>query len=124
MAYPRGVCVRTLLRFSGLLFGLALVPPVAVALREAVPSHTRNPLVRGVCRLLELGLDVLVVSALSLAMSLILVSKHAAGLSQQQQPPHGIDAWPACLPTLLRAVGAARLPSSRCQPTTCCCRTS
>ena len=65
---------RTLIKFSSLLAGLAFLPPLMVALRESLPSHGRNPLIRGLSRLFELALDVVSVSALALLASVLLTA--------------------------------------------------
>ncbi len=69
-----GLVSSTLLRFSGLLAGLAFLPPLAVALRESLPSHTRNPLVRGVASVLQMAMDVLSVGSLALLGSILLTA--------------------------------------------------
>lgn len=69
-----GLVSQTLIRFASLLAGLAFVPPLVVALRESLPSHARNPLVRGLAHLFELALDVVVVAALSLLASVLLTA--------------------------------------------------
>lgn len=67
-----GLVSSTLLRFSGLLAGLAFLPPLAVALRESLPSHARNPFVRAVAGVFEMALDVVSVGAIALLGSMLL----------------------------------------------------
>jgi len=69
-----GVVSETLMKFASLLAGLAFVPPLVVALRESLPSHARNPLVRGFSCLFELALDTVAVGALSLLASVLLTA--------------------------------------------------
>lgn len=69
-----GLVSETLMKFASLLAGLAFVPPLVVALRESLPSHARNPLVRAFSRLFELALDVVAVGALSLLASVLLTA--------------------------------------------------
>lgn len=69
-----GLVSRTLLRFSALLGALAFIPPLAVAIRETIPSHARNPFVGAVSRVLELALDTVSVSAIALLGSMLLTA--------------------------------------------------
>lgn len=70
----QGLVSKALVKLAGLLAGLAFLPPVAVAVREALPSHARNPLVRAVSSALELALDVVCVSSVALLASVLLTA--------------------------------------------------
>lgn len=70
----QGLVSRALMKLAGLLAGLAFLPPVAVAVRETLPSHARNPFVRALSCVLELALDVVCVSSVALLASILLTA--------------------------------------------------